>query len=294
MLFAKLWKDVAASHCDRVPIVRIEDASLLTENPTDVDRLAADSATVLDIEGRAIMYVGNLQPYQGIDLLLDAFTHVYHRVSDAQLVIIGGDAGDIKRYRAVAQSHSISERTHFLGPRPVDQLGAYLEQAEILVSPRTMGNNTPMKVFSYLESGIPVLATKLDMHTQVLDNEIALLVDATPLEMARGMCSLLEDRELREQVSLAAQDRMRTEFCATDLAMKLTEFYDETGNETWASRKRYSATRSRGENQQCNAFWLPARTVSPGVPYRTNLPDAGIRSWPSFESLRIFRCLTNS
>jgi glycosyltransferase involved in cell wall biosynthesis len=90
-----------------------------------------------------------------------------------------------------------------------------------------MGNNTPMKVFSYLESGVPLLATKLSMHTQVLDNDIALLVEATPLDMARGMCSLLEDQDLRHQVSDAAKDRIQEKYAPEHLAMRLTEFYNE-------------------------------------------------------------------
>lgn len=219
-------EDVAASHSTSVPIVRIEDASLLTEESTE-SRQSHAPTTVLDLEGRVLMYVGNLQPYQGIDLLLDAFTHAYHRIADVQLVIIGGSQEDIARYRAVAQLHRICDRTHFLGPRPIEQLGAYLEQADVLVSPRTLGSNTPMKIFSYLESGTPVLATNLDMHTQVLDQEISMLVEDTPLEMARGMCSLLHDKELRERISDAARLRIRRRFCPELLDSKLSEFYQE-------------------------------------------------------------------
>ena len=214
-------EEVAATHSDSTPIVRIEDASLLTEQQQPTP------STVFNIEGRVLMYVGNLQPYQGIDLLLDAFTHVYHRVRDAQLVIIGGSKEEIRLYRGMAQRFGISERTHFLGPRPVEQLGYYLEQAKILVSPRTLGSNTPMKVFSYLESGTPLLATNLDMHTQVLDEEVALLADPNPLDMARGMCALLENEELGRRISVAAQERVQTQFCPELLDSKLSEFYQE-------------------------------------------------------------------
>ena len=217
-------EDVAASHSESVPIVRIEDASLLTQETTEE---VAQPNSVLNLEGEILMYVGNLQTYQGIDLLLDAFTHVYHHSPDVQLVVIGGSDEDIAKYRAKAQAFSISDRTHFLGPRPIDQLGAYLEQADILVSPRTLGSNTPMKIFSYLESGIPVLATKLHMHTQVLDDEIAVLVEDNPLDMARGICSLLHDRNLRHRISTAAQERIRQQFCSELLDSKLTEFYQE-------------------------------------------------------------------
>lgn len=219
-------EDVAAGHCDSVPIVRIEDASLLTEKSSEGDRDPAPTV-MPNIEGRVVMYVGNLQTYQGIGLLLDAFTHVYHRIPDVQLVIVGGSEEDIARYRNVAQVNAISDRTHFLGPKPIDQLGSYLAMADILVSPRTLGSNTPMKVFSYLESGTPVLATKLDMHTQVLDDEISMLVEATPIEMARGMCSLLHDKDLRERISDAAQQRIRQQFCSELLDSKLSDFYHE-------------------------------------------------------------------
>ena len=215
-------EDVATSHSNQTPTVRIEDASLLTEGSSQIS-----PDDLLNIPGRSIMYVGNLAPYQGIDLLLDGFTHVYHRYPDAHLVIIGGSHEDIQRYKAISAAYQISDRTHFLGPRPVDQLGQYLQHADVLVSPRTMGNNTPMKVYSYLESGVPVLATKLSMHTQVLDNDIALLVAATPLDMARGMCTLLEDQELRHQVSDAAKHRIQEQYAPEQLASRLTEFYDE-------------------------------------------------------------------
>ena len=65
------------------------------------------------------------------------------------------------------------------------------------------------------------------MHTQVLDDEIALLADANPLEMARGMCALLEDQALREKLSEAAQRRMYQHFSAQVLDSKLSDFYEE-------------------------------------------------------------------
>ena len=42
--------------------------------------------------------------------------------------------------------------------------------ADVLVSPRLKGLNTPMKIYSYLDSGSAVLATRLRTHTQVLDD----------------------------------------------------------------------------------------------------------------------------
>lgn len=217
-------EQVAAKHSQDIPIVRIEDASLLTEAQQKEEGQSNEISTMT---GRKLMYVGNLQTYQGIDLLLDAFTHVYHCLDDVQLIVIGGSAEHMQRYKALARQYKIADRTHILGPRPVEQLGEYLDQADVLVSPRTLGSNTPMKIFSYLESGIPVLATDLSMHTQVLDDSIAMLVAPTPLEMARGMVTLLNRPETRTELANAAQTRVTTHFAPELLDSKLTEFYQE-------------------------------------------------------------------
>ena len=219
-------EDVATSHCDAVPIVRIEDASLLTDEAQN-QPANHQPAELSDLDGRILMYVGNLQGYQGIDLLLDAFTHVYHRREDVRLVVVGGSAEHIARYQAVARQYNIADRTHFLGPRPVEQLGDYLSRADILVSPRTLGSNTPMKIFSYMESGTPLVATNLSMHTQVLDDNVAVLVRPTPLEMAAGIVRLLDQPNECHLLAMAAQARIHAQFRADLLDGKLTEFYQE-------------------------------------------------------------------
>ena len=45
----------------------------------------------------------------------------------------------------------------------------------MLVSPRSTGTNTPLKIYQYLRSGRPIVATRLLTHTQVLDDDVAIL-----------------------------------------------------------------------------------------------------------------------
>jgi glycosyltransferase involved in cell wall biosynthesis len=67
------------------------------------------------------------------------------------------------------------------------------------------GANTPMKLYSYLHSGRPVLATDLPTHTQVLSPATALLCAATPEAMAEGLVQLLGDPALRRQLGEAGR-----------------------------------------------------------------------------------------
>ena len=217
---------MALSYTDAVPIVRVEDSSLFSLESDDQADVAAEAEQELP-PGPIVMYAGNLQHYQGIDLLLDAFVLVYHQHAAVQLVIVGGSAEDVEPYRARAKEVGIGDRVHFLGQRPVEQLGRYLRRADVLVSPRTKGDNTPMKVYSYLEAGRPVLATRLLTHTQILDDTIALLVPPNPLDFARGMMALLNDPLLRNELAGRGKAHLRAVYSPAELDGRLSEFYQE-------------------------------------------------------------------
>ena len=172
------------------------------------------------------MYVGNLERYQGIDLLLEGFRHTLE--SDG-----GGQAGDRGRgegrHRALrpqrASALGIGQAVHFLGPKPVSALADLLREADVLVSPRLKGTNTPMKIYSYLDSGTAVLATRLRTHTQVLDDRTAYLVDPEPLALGTGLAALLKDDSLRERLAAEAKDHVRREFTPEAARRKLESFY---------------------------------------------------------------------
>jgi glycosyltransferase involved in cell wall biosynthesis len=69
-----------------------------------------------------------------------------------------------------------------------------------LVSPRSDGTNTPLKIYEYLYSGIPMVATDIYSHTQVLDNEVAFLANPEPEDMARGILTALTSEEESRRV----------------------------------------------------------------------------------------------
>lgn len=159
----------------------------------------------LGLRGLLMMYVGNLEPYQGIGLLLESFAIVLGKTDVADLVIIGGKATDIDKYQKRARELRIEQRVHFLGPRPLDQLRHSLSEADVVISPRIKGNNTPMKIYSYLHSGKPLLATDLPTHTQVLDSRVAMLASPSPEAFSTAMLRLIEDKGLRAELGKAGE-----------------------------------------------------------------------------------------
>ncbi len=82
-----------------------------------------------------------------------------------------------------------------------------------------------MKIYSYLDSGKPLLATRLPTHTQVLDNQIAFLVQPEPKDFGDGLVKLLQDSSLRENLARRAKERVRQEFSYEAFQRKLLTFY---------------------------------------------------------------------
>ncbi len=218
----KALEEQALRHDARKLIARAEDVSLLRTDLNGEERIIE----TIGRQGPIVMYVGNLAHYQGMDLLLAGFVHARREIPEVQLVVIGGSETDIRHYRAEAVHLGIGDQVHFLGPRPVALLGYYLQQADVLVSPRSRGSNTPMKIYSYLDSGTAVLATRLPTHTQVLDDEIALLVEPQPAAFGEGLVRLLQDPTLRRALALQARERVRREYSAEAFHRKVNTFYD--------------------------------------------------------------------
>ncbi len=182
-------------------IYLLEDVAL----PMQAGGIAAENLRrTLGCQGCLALYVGNLEHYQGIDLMLHSVASI-SRTVDLTLVVIGGRPRDISCFQAMSQKLGIEHQTHFLGPRPVANLRQFLVQADILISPRLMGQNTPMKIYSYLASGKPVLATSIRSHTQVLDPSFALLVKPEVGDMARGLEQLARNPELRRSLGARAR-----------------------------------------------------------------------------------------
>ena len=245
-------------------VARIEDVSLLADD-------GGGEEDDVPQGGPIVMYVGNLEAYQGIDLLVEAFRRALPEVPDARLAIIGGSAADVAAYRERCATLGLGESVWLAGPRPVERLAAYLRRATLLVSPRIHGDNTPMKVYSYLDSGRPLLATRLPTHTQVLTDEIACLADPEPEAMARGLVKLLRDRDLRERLAANAREYAQRELTRDAFARKVLRFYElieaRVGGESTAAPPRVETRGSQWPSLQDGVDAHQPLSVPQGQPF---------------------------
>jgi glycosyltransferase involved in cell wall biosynthesis len=159
----------------------------------------------VDRGDRIIAYAGTLEPYQGLDLLLEAFAALIAEGPKARLLIIGGSPEQVEHYRALASRLSVDGYCLLTGAMRQRRVRRLLSQVDVLVSPRLGGTNTPLKVYEQLASGVPLVATRVLAHTQVLDDDISVLVEPTPLELAAGLRRVLADPSASREMASRAK-----------------------------------------------------------------------------------------
>ncbi len=171
-----------------VPVFQVEDPPLVDrDQPPPADAVQALRRELGLAPRPVVLYSGNFEPYQGVPLLLEAMA----AVSDAQLLLMGGSPNDVAGARGRATALGLGGRAVFSGQRPPSQLPLFLALADVVASPRVKGENTPFKVYTYLASGRPIVATRIATHTQVLDDANAFLVEPTAAALAAGLARAL-------------------------------------------------------------------------------------------------------
>ena len=153
--------------------------------------------------GKIVLYVGNFQPYQGIPFLLEAAEKI--RDGKVNFLLVGGDSADVEKMERIARYLNISDRVHFTGQVAHSKVPLFISLGDVLVSPRRSGTNTPLKIYSFLKSGKPVVATNLWTHTQVLNNKISVLVEPEVESLAKGIYFALFNEEAKERARAARE-----------------------------------------------------------------------------------------
>ncbi len=156
-----------------------------------------------------VLYAGQLYPWKGVDVLVEAMTHV----PDARLVILGGFEGeaDMARVRSLVEANGLASRTDMLGTVPQARVAEELKAATVVAVPflrsrMTERHTSPIKAFEAMAAGRPIVASDLPSSREILrDGDTALLVPPGDVESLAGAISrLLVDTELARRLARSA------------------------------------------------------------------------------------------
>lgn len=178
-----------------------------------------------------VVYAGTFEAYQGLDMLIEGFAEARKTCPEAFLLLVGGSTEQVAKYRRIAVEAGIPDGdVAFTGRVDQATAKAYMAKAAILTSPRSAGINTPLKIYELLASGIPLLATRILSHTQVLDEEVCFMVEPTTASMAEGLRAALSNEERRGQVVEAARALYHDKYSRPVYEAKMRRLFEIIGD----------------------------------------------------------------
>jgi glycosyltransferase involved in cell wall biosynthesis len=206
------------------------------ENTPEADMFFNHSAAKTEVDlpqeiksRPVVLYAGTFEHYQGLDLLMESIPSVIKALPETIFLLIGGDKNAIEQIRKRSVELGVERNVILKEKVPVEQVNAYLDIAKVLVSPRKSGTNTPLKIYSYLRSGRPIVATNLITHTQVLNPEIAVLTDPEPQAFANGIIEALSNPDMNKMVA-RAQQTAEEKYSYREYLAKTSNLYSYVSN----------------------------------------------------------------
>lgn len=165
---------------------------------------------------RMILFVGRIEPLKGIDTLLHAIgilrTQIRQCLSNICLSIIGGNPDgaeqedtEMLRLKTLREQLDLAELVTFLGAKNQDTLHYYYAAAEAVVVPSHY-ESFGMVALEAMACGTPVIASEIGGLAYLIQDGITgfHVPDRDPEELARAICLLLKNDELRKEMSEAS------------------------------------------------------------------------------------------
>lgn len=159
--------------------------------------------------GRPIVgYLGILNAYQGVDLLLEAAALLRAQGAKLHFLIMGFPED---RYREKAQRLGLSEMVTFTGRVPYEQAPLYLSAADLAVSPKVSLTEANGKLFNYLACGLPTVVFDTPVNREILGEAALYAKFGDAGELAGAIGRLAGDHELREELGAEGRERALSE-----------------------------------------------------------------------------------
>lgn len=118
-------------------------------------------------EQLTFVYLGLLNKYQGIDLLLNAIDCMNSNIrSKSHFVIMGYP--NVSKYTERTKELEISKHLTFTGRVDYEKAGNYLAVGDFAITPKIDTSEGNGKIFNYMAAGLPVIAFETTVNKDIL------------------------------------------------------------------------------------------------------------------------------
>ncbi len=177
---------------------------------------------------RIVLFLSRLDEKKGLDLLITAFARLHSEKPDALLVVAGdGPAPLLQALQAQASSLGLCDQIVWTGFLDGVMKEAALADAELFVLP-SRSENFGIAVLEALAAGVPVVVSdQVGIHGEITSAGAGIALPCNVDAIAHGMRRLLDEPELRGQMSKNGGALVRSRFSAKVVARQLIDTYNE-------------------------------------------------------------------
>jgi glycosyltransferase involved in cell wall biosynthesis len=180
--------------------------------------------------------MGSLHHWKGVDVLLEAMQYVH----GARLLVVGGDHETIERYKTIAQKYKVDGHVRFEGFISPGKRFQYFACTDICILPLKQFSistyfTSPLKLFEYMASGKPVVASDLPSIREVISDDVngVLVTPENSKSLADGINRLIENPSLGTRLAAQAAHDIK-EFTWDKRAEKISNFIQSNWMNTCA------------------------------------------------------------
>lgn len=153
---------------------------------------------------KAVLYAGHLYEWKGVQILAEASRYL---PENFEVYFVGGTAEDTEKFKI----KNLKLKINIVGHRPYSEIPYWLKAADVLVLPNSGKEEisklwtSPLKMFEYMASERPIVASNLPSIQEILNDKNAVLVEPdNALALADGIKKVLGDSKFSDEISKKA------------------------------------------------------------------------------------------
>jgi D-inositol-3-phosphate glycosyltransferase len=181
----------------------------------------------LPVDAKIVLFVGRLEPIKGVDVLLDALSHLDCDGCHGLTLIVGGnlDGTEAARLLAIRDRLGLADSVRFVGAQEQRTLPYFYAAADVCVVP-SFYESFGMVAIEAMACGLPVIASRAGgLQFTVRDGQTGLLVlPGDSLALAAALQQLLTDDDLRSRLGTEGK-RVACDYSWKRVAEGMTEVY---------------------------------------------------------------------
>ncbi len=176
----------------------------------DISKDEARKKLHLPLDKKIIVYTGHLYGWKGVDVLAQASALLS---PNFLVVFVGGTESDIFVF---TNKYGHISNIFMAGHKPYTEIPIWQKAADAVVLPNTAKENisafytSPMKLFEYMASNRPIIASRIPSIVEIIDDTSAFLCTAdNPQALAGTIVQAIENTEEAEKRAYNAFERVK-------------------------------------------------------------------------------------